>query len=67
MLTVLTKSLTIENCIQSCDNKMKTSSSKAAISMIIVKPENEILLLQDILPCFIVIALSLNKMSKNAF
>ena len=29
---------------------MKTSSSKAA--MIMEKPENEILLLQDILPCF---------------
>ena len=29
---------------------MKTSSSKAAISMIMEKPENEILLLQDILP-----------------
>ena len=31
---------------------MKTSSSKAAISMIMEKPENEILLLQNILPCF---------------
>ena len=31
---------------------MKTSSSKAAISMIIEKPENKILLLQEILPCF---------------
>ena len=32
---------------------MKTSGSKAAIiiSMIMEKPENEILLLQDILPC----------------
>ena len=32
--------------------QMKTSSSKAAISMIIEKPENEILLLKDILPGF---------------
>ena len=37
---------------------VKTSSSKAAISMIMEKPENGILLLQDILPsiycyCFI--------------
>ena len=31
---------------------LKTSSSKAAISMIMEKPENEILLLKDILPCF---------------
>ena len=31
---------------------LKTSSSKAAISMIMENPENEILLLQDILPCF---------------
>ena len=32
--------------------QMKTSSSKAAISIIMEKPENEILLLQDILQCF---------------
>ena len=31
---------------------LKTSSSKPAISMIIKKPENEILLFQDILPSF---------------
>ena len=31
---------------------LKTSSLKAAISMIMEKPENEILLLQVILPCF---------------
>ena len=43
---------------------MKTSISKAAISMIMEKPENEILLLQDILPSFFyLIALYLNKVS----
>ena len=42
---------------------MKTSSSKAAISMIKEKPENEILLLQKFCHVFIVVALYLNKVS----
>ena len=45
---------------------LKTSSLKAAISMIMEKPENEILLLQKFYHVFIVIALYLNKVSLNA-
>ena len=45
---------------------LKTSSLKAAISMIMEKPENEILLLQKFYHVFIVIALYLIKVSLNA-